>query len=195
MILMYFCCHLSRRGVNRNKPVLVSNIVTYVTSRAEVGIETSQKKDWLTEHNRLSRRGGNGNWHALATTEKDTPIASHTEAGMETIALCAHVSYDIYRLSRRGGNRNAAADPLPHGFPSHRLSRRGENENWYPVEFHKTNNKTIWIITCNTLIVMLHYSYHLSKRGVNRNFLSWDCAKGIHAPLYPEASVEKYFLS
>ena len=29
-------CHLSCRGVNRNKPVLVSNIVTYVTSRAEV---------------------------------------------------------------------------------------------------------------------------------------------------------------
>ena len=27
---------------------------------------------------------------------------------METIALCAHVSYDIYRLSRRGGNRNTS---------------------------------------------------------------------------------------
>ena len=78
-------CHLSRKGVNRNELLpLLLQLADFVTSHAEVGIETLGRIQHEYEASRhLSRRGVNRNY----TGSTDRPariVTSRAEVGIET---------------------------------------------------------------------------------------------------------------
>ena len=85
MILMCFCCHLSRRGVNRNSIGGVANQKTigHLSRRGVNRNITAPKELPQNEEGHLSRRGVNRNVGIRFEVET-LPVTSHAGVGIET---------------------------------------------------------------------------------------------------------------